>query len=190
MTHRSLAEVRSRLEQAVSALPVDATNASELFDRYEEVAIQVLDSEHGNYTPGALEEYLNTYLYLKRLELGLQRLTEADRRRQIQLLLQQVRRCRGQRLAAGDRGDPDRDPGLDRRGQRIFRRRRRHRRDSEVSVWILCRGCGDQRRSRSLHDFRFGLRQPQPEALRPARSCRDFSIGNDAAGRPKGPRRQ
>ena len=71
MTNRSLAEVRIRLEKTVSTLPVDATNAGELFDRYEEIAIQVLDSEHGNYKPGALEEYLETFLYLKRLELGL-----------------------------------------------------------------------------------------------------------------------
>ena len=71
MTHRSLAEVGARLEETVSTLPVTATTASELFDRYEEIAIQVLDSEHGNYTPGALEEYLKTYLYLKQLELGL-----------------------------------------------------------------------------------------------------------------------
>lgn len=71
MTHRSLAEVRVRVEEAVSALSVTATSASELFDRYEEVAIQVLDSEHGNYTPGALQEYLETFLYLKRLELDL-----------------------------------------------------------------------------------------------------------------------
>jgi hypothetical protein len=67
----SLREVGARLEEAVSQLPVDATNAGELFDRYEEVAIQVLDSEHGNYAPGALEEYLKTYLRLKQLELGL-----------------------------------------------------------------------------------------------------------------------
>jgi hypothetical protein len=71
MTHRSLAEVRARLEETVSTLPANPTNAGELFDRYEEIAIQVLDSEHGNYTPGALEEYLRTYLYLKQLELGL-----------------------------------------------------------------------------------------------------------------------
>jgi hypothetical protein len=71
MKNRSLAEVRSRLEETVSSLPVDATNAGELFDRYEEVAIQVLDSERGNHTPGALEEYLMTYLYLKQLELNL-----------------------------------------------------------------------------------------------------------------------
>lgn len=71
MTIRSLAEVGVRLEETVSTLPVTATTASELFDRYEEIAIEVLDSEHGNYTPGALEEYLKTYLYLKQLELRL-----------------------------------------------------------------------------------------------------------------------
>jgi hypothetical protein len=67
----SLAEVRLRLEQAVAGPPAPETNAADLFDRYEEIAIQVLDSEFTNYTPGALEEYLQTYLYLKQLELGL-----------------------------------------------------------------------------------------------------------------------
>lgn len=71
MADRSLAEVGARLEETVSTLPVKATNAGELFDRYEEIAIQVLDSEHGNYAPGELEEYLKTLLYLKQLELGL-----------------------------------------------------------------------------------------------------------------------
>jgi hypothetical protein len=67
----SLAEVRLRLENAVAGPPAPGTNATDLFDRYEEIAIQVLDSEFTNYTPGALEEYLQTYLYLKQLELGL-----------------------------------------------------------------------------------------------------------------------
>ena len=71
MTHRNLAAVSARLEEAVSSLPVRATNAAELFNHYEEVAIQVLDSEFNNYTPGELQEYLETYLYLKQLELGL-----------------------------------------------------------------------------------------------------------------------
>jgi hypothetical protein len=70
-TIRSLAEVSARLEDAVTALPVLATTPAELYDRYEEVAIQVLDSEHGNYITGALEEYLASFLYMKRLELGL-----------------------------------------------------------------------------------------------------------------------
>ena len=71
MSIRNLAELGPRLEKTVSSLPAGATNAAELFDRYEEVAIQVLDSECGNYTPGELQEYLETFLYLKRLELGL-----------------------------------------------------------------------------------------------------------------------
>ncbi len=71
MTICSLAEVRLRLEQVVAGPPAPGTNAADLFDRYEEIAIQVLDSEFSNYTPGALEEYLQTYLYLKQLELGL-----------------------------------------------------------------------------------------------------------------------
>jgi len=71
MTTRSLAGVSARLEDAVSALPGRATNPAELFDLYEEVAIQVLDSEHGAFVEGELQEYLQTFLYLKRLELGL-----------------------------------------------------------------------------------------------------------------------
>ena len=67
----SLAEVRLRLEHAVAGPPAPGTNAADLFDRYEEFAIQVLDSEFSNYAPGALEEYLHIYLQLKRLELGL-----------------------------------------------------------------------------------------------------------------------
>ena len=71
MTIRSLVGVGARLEETVSTLPGCVTSAAELFDRYEEIAIEVLDSESGNYTPGALQEYLETYLYLKQLELGL-----------------------------------------------------------------------------------------------------------------------
>ena len=67
----SLAEVRLRLDDAVAGPPAPGTNAADLFDRYEEIAIQVLDSEFSNYKPGALEEYLETYLYLKQLELDL-----------------------------------------------------------------------------------------------------------------------
>jgi hypothetical protein len=71
-THnRNLAEVRTCLEETVTTLPVQATNAAELFDLYEEIAIEVLDSEFGNYPAGALEDYLQRYLYLKRLELDL-----------------------------------------------------------------------------------------------------------------------
>ena len=94
-TIRSLAEVSACLEKTVSTLPVRATNAAELFDRYEEIAIEVLDSEFGNYTPGTLEEYLETYLYLKQLEerLGRQAVenvtTEAQRKGTIYKVLKE-----------------------------------------------------------------------------------------------------
>ncbi len=71
MTTRNLAAVRTRLEDAVRGLPVQATNSAVLFDFYEEIAIQVLDSSEGNYMPGILEEYLQLFLKMKRLELGL-----------------------------------------------------------------------------------------------------------------------
>jgi hypothetical protein len=66
-----LSSVRVRLEETVTTLPVPATNAAELFDLYEEIAIEVLDSEYGQYPAGALQDYLQRYLYLKRLELDL-----------------------------------------------------------------------------------------------------------------------
>ncbi len=71
MTIRDIAEVRARLEEVVANLPGEPADATEQFDQYEQVAIQILDSEFGNYTPGMLEEYLMTLLYLRQLELGL-----------------------------------------------------------------------------------------------------------------------
>jgi len=67
MTIRTLAEVGARLEDAVRSLPDDG---HDLFDRYEMVAIQILDSEFPDFAPGLLERYLSVYLDLKRLELG------------------------------------------------------------------------------------------------------------------------
>jgi hypothetical protein len=67
MTIRTLAEVGARLEETVKGLPGDG---HDLFDRYEMVAIQILDSEFPDFAPGLLERYLSIYLDLKRLELG------------------------------------------------------------------------------------------------------------------------
>ena len=58
MFNRKLAEVDVRLEEAVAALPGEPADPAELYDRYEMVAIQILDSEAEEYTPGVLEEYL------------------------------------------------------------------------------------------------------------------------------------
>ncbi len=72
MTTRNLADVRARLEEAAARQPGEtATSPQAQFDRLEEVSIQVLDSEFTDFTPGVLEEYLQTYLYLRQLELGL-----------------------------------------------------------------------------------------------------------------------
>ncbi len=71
MAIRSLAEVGARLEVTVRSLPGCPSDPAALFDRYEEVSIQILDSEYGDFTPGELQEYLEAFLYTKRLELGL-----------------------------------------------------------------------------------------------------------------------
>jgi hypothetical protein len=71
MTIRSLAEVGARLEKAVAGLPGRPTSPQDEFDRYEMLAIQILDSEYMDYGPQVLREYLMTRLYLKQLELGL-----------------------------------------------------------------------------------------------------------------------
>ena len=66
-----LAEVRARLEDAVAALPGEAATPQELYDRYEMVAIEILDSEYLSYPEGELERYLREYLVERRRELGL-----------------------------------------------------------------------------------------------------------------------
>ena len=71
MAIRNLAEVGTRLEKAVALLPGVPADSEELADRYEQVAIAILDSEHTDFIPGELQEYLETVLYTKRLELGL-----------------------------------------------------------------------------------------------------------------------
>ena len=72
MTIRNLAEVRVRLEKAVAGLPGEPTGPQDLYDRYEMVATQILDSEFGDFTPpGVLEEYLLAVLAQVQLENGL-----------------------------------------------------------------------------------------------------------------------
>jgi hypothetical protein len=74
----SLRELHSRLD----ALPLpegESVTPQQQLDALEEHCIQVLDGswelyasiEADEYVPGVLEEFLQTYLYLRRLELGL-----------------------------------------------------------------------------------------------------------------------
>ena len=68
--HRSLAEVGLCLTVLQESID-PSIPPQDQFDAIESTAIAILDSEHDQYIRGALEEYLQTYLYLKRLELGL-----------------------------------------------------------------------------------------------------------------------
>lgn len=76
MTISKLAEVRARLEKTHGGLLDVSESAQAEFDQYECLAIAILDSEHEDFAPGILEEYLMTLLYVKQLELGL--LPEAE----------------------------------------------------------------------------------------------------------------
>tara|TARA_R110002072_G_scaffold69450_2_gene168258 strand:- start:420 stop:659 length:240 start_codon:yes stop_codon:yes gene_type:complete len=66
-----ISRVRCRLESAVSHLPDEPTSPADLFDRYEMVATQILDSEFEDYAPGMLQELLMSFLYVRQIELGL-----------------------------------------------------------------------------------------------------------------------
>lgn len=70
MKHRSLGEVGlclTVLQEGMDPL----TPKQEQFEAIESTAIAILDSEFEQYIPGALQEYLQTYLYLKQMELDL-----------------------------------------------------------------------------------------------------------------------
>ncbi len=71
MCIRDIAEVRTRLDRAVADLPGRPTSPQEQFDRTEQLAIQILDSEHDLHPPGHLQELLMSYLYIRQIELGL-----------------------------------------------------------------------------------------------------------------------
>ncbi|TXS90807.1 hypothetical protein FV139_17695 [Parahaliea maris] len=66
-----LREVRTRLEEAVQLIPGEPVNKQDEFEAYESVAIAILDSEHSDFPPGVLQEYLMSLLYLRQLELNL-----------------------------------------------------------------------------------------------------------------------
>ena len=70
-TTRDIAAVRARLEEAVAALPGEPADAAEIFERTEQISIQILDSEFEDYPPGMLQELLMSYLYIRQIELGL-----------------------------------------------------------------------------------------------------------------------
>lgn len=62
MSDHDLSAVGKRLEAAVIGLSSHPVSASELYELYEMVAIQVLDSEHACHPQGVLEAYLKGFL--------------------------------------------------------------------------------------------------------------------------------
>ncbi len=62
MPIRNMAEVGARLEKAAMAILGENASASQRYDTYEMLAIQMLDSEFQDYSDGQLEEYLAAYL--------------------------------------------------------------------------------------------------------------------------------
>ena len=71
MTIRSLAEVGARLEKAVEALPDMPASPAELYERYEMIAIQILDSEFDDFPEQVLLSHLEKLLAEKRRALGI-----------------------------------------------------------------------------------------------------------------------
>lgn len=71
MTIRNLAEVGARLEESVLSLPGEVSSPTDLYEQYEMIAIQILDSEFDNYAEGGLLRYLEGYLAEKRRILGI-----------------------------------------------------------------------------------------------------------------------
>jgi len=67
-----LAEVGDRLSFAVANLPGEPETEQDAFDRWESMAIQILDSSP-ELDPIELSEYLFSILHTKRMELGLYR---------------------------------------------------------------------------------------------------------------------
>lgn len=70
MVDYKLQEIRQMLD-AIPGNQADTADPQLCFDLVEERAIIILDSQHSDFTPGLLQEYLMGYLYLRQLEYGL-----------------------------------------------------------------------------------------------------------------------
>ena len=63
-----LTEVSARLEKAYDSLP-DIDDLEGMYERYEMLAIQIVDSEFDNFPEGVLQHYLMGYLAATRYSL-------------------------------------------------------------------------------------------------------------------------
>lgn len=62
MNDPKLMEFGASLEKTVEPLLTDGMTIGERYEVYEQIAIQILDSEHGDFPEGVLEAYLSDYL--------------------------------------------------------------------------------------------------------------------------------
>ena len=72
MTSQERLEISARLEEAVLRITGPPVNAEDLYERFLNSSISILDSNHANYDEGELCRYLMDYLSKKRRELGLE----------------------------------------------------------------------------------------------------------------------
>ena len=68
---RLLAEERARVEEAAAGLTNIGSDTRSQYLALEEISIQVLDASFDSYPEGILAAYLQSYLYMRQLELGL-----------------------------------------------------------------------------------------------------------------------
>lgn len=73
MSNPRLVEVGARLEKIVSesCYPHHPPSPEDLYEQYEQVAIQILDSEFCDFEIDELHDYLEGFLTRKRRELSL-----------------------------------------------------------------------------------------------------------------------
>jgi hypothetical protein len=71
MTSQERLDISARLEKAVARITGPPDNPEELYERWENSAISLLDSECYNYPDGELYSFLLDYLRQKRGQFGL-----------------------------------------------------------------------------------------------------------------------
>ena len=71
MNIRSLAEVRTHLNEAYARLPDVPDDPALAYALFEEMAAAILDASFGDYSDGLLETYLMVLCEAKMLEMGL-----------------------------------------------------------------------------------------------------------------------
>ena len=62
MTNPELSQIRAHLEASAESILERNPSKKQIYDAYESIAIQILDSEHMDFPPGVLEQYLCNYL--------------------------------------------------------------------------------------------------------------------------------